>query len=70
MPNRFDPDFGPNCLQSLSADVNGRQRVKTLQILLSRVLSSLADKQLTLKAQITTAADDKFSDIFLNFRKK
>ena len=28
------------------------------------------DKMLTLKAPITTAADDKFCDIFPNFRKK
>ena len=26
--------------------------------------------ELTLKVPITTAADDKFSDIFLNFQKK
>ena len=26
------PDLGPNCLQRLSADDSGRQRVKALQI--------------------------------------
>ena len=30
----------------------------------------LPQDALTLKAPITTAADDKFSDIFPNFRKK
>ena len=30
----------------------------------------LIDKELTLKAPNTTAADDKFCDIFPNFRQK
>ena len=30
----------------------------------------LIDKEFTLKAPITTAADDKFCDIFPNFRQK
>ena len=35
----------------------------------TRVLS-YDTQHLTLKAPITTAADDKFCDIFFNFRKK
>ena len=29
------PDLDPNCLQRLSADDTGRQRVKTMEIILS-----------------------------------
>ena len=51
----FSPDLGPVCLQRLSAhDKSG----------------GLAWKELTLKEPITTAADDKFFNIFRNFRKK
>ena len=67
--NSFDPDIGRNYLQSLSADVTGRQRVKTLQILLSRILTSLAGKELTLSAN-HDCSRRQFCDIFLNFRKK
>ena len=52
------PDLSTNCLcVKLSADDTSRQRLEIGAVL-------------TLKAQITTAADDKFSYIFPNFRKK
>ena len=49
------PDLGPVCLQRLSADDKS---------------GGLAWKELTLTEPITTAADDKFFNIFPNFRKK
>ena len=51
------PDPSTNCLQMLSTDDTGNQRLKVGVVL-------------THKAPITTAADDKFSYIFPNFRKK
>ena len=41
-----------------------------LNIQYTTSVSSQSDETLTLKAPITTAADDKFCDIFPNFQKK
>ena len=49
------PDLCPNCLQRISADNRS---------------CHLSKEVLNLKAPITTAADNKVSDIFPKFRKK
>ena len=46
-------------------------RGKGIQIALKESpLSALAGKELTLKTPVTTAADDKFCNIFPHFRQK
>ena len=55
------PDLGPNCLQRLSAD---KLKIYKVNILF---VNREGTNKLTLKAPITTAADDKFCDIFPYF---
>ena len=57
------------------ADINGPAKTKNLHTQWTTRISEEFYEQvganlLTLKAPVTTAAEDKFCDIFLNFRKK
>ena len=55
----------------LSKEVSRQEAGKlAYQCVLARDLAALTLNVLTLKAPVTTAADDKFCNIFPNFRKK